>query len=332
MGCNLAIYDYEPDYANHLMDYIKRKQKRITQVRVFTNQSSLREYLEHDKINILLLADRIPVEEVQHDNIKHICLLSEGNFVRESSGYPVIYKFQSAELIIQELFSYFPLILEEGRRIGSSGQGVKVVSIFSINRETEQTLLSLSLARQYAGRKKTLYINLAIFQTFPELKNRDTEKSLSEFIYYLKQNHPSLITKMQGIITRMDQLDYIQGVTFGPDLYELTTDDMVKWIKELRECNEYEIIIFDVGSFFQATLELFRESDQVLLVLGENEWEQSKFHSFKGQLLWAGFEDVIQKLKVVPLTRVEQESYQSFLDNGWYSEEYCELAASFVEE
>ncbi len=49
---------------------------------------------------------------------------------------------------------------------------------------------------------------------------------------------------------KMDRQDYIQGVTFGFDLYDLTTEDIVLWIKELRKCIECEIVIFDVGSFF----------------------------------------------------------------------------------
>ncbi len=331
MNCILAIYDYETDYANHLMDYIKRKQKLISQVRVFTNHDSLKDYLSHNHINILLLSESISVEEVLHENIKNICLLSEGNYIRENIGYPVIYKFQSAELVMQEIFSYFPMERPVGNSLAINEHKVKIISVFSISKDTEQMMLSLSLAQQYASVKKTLYINLDIFQALPEGLLQNIEKSLSEFIYYLKQNHPNLITKMNGIITKMDRLDYIQGVTFGPDLYELTTEDMTLWIKELRKCTEYEVIIFDVGSFFQATLELFRESSQLLLLLGESEWDQAKFRNFKDQLLWAGFDDILQKIKVISLTKEEQERYTGLTTKEIYNEKCGELAAAFID-
>lgn len=328
----MAIYDSETDYANHLMDFIKRKQKQITQVRVFTNQNSLRDYLDHNKINILLLGESIAVEEILHENIKNICLLSEGNYIRDNTVYPVIYKFQSAEQVMQEIFSYFPLETQASKSLSIINHKVKIVSVFSIARETEQIIISLALAQQYARTKKTLYINLDIFQSLPELLGQDIEKSLTEFIYYLKQNHPNLINKMNGIITKMDKLDYIQGVSYGPDLYELTMEDMGQWINELRNSAEYEVIIFDVGCFFQATLELFRESNQLLLLLGDNEWEQAKFHNFKEQLLWAGFDDVVSNLKVISLSKEEQQSYQGFTANDLYGEKCFELGATFMEE
>jgi len=234
VSCILAIYDYETDYANHLMDYIKRKQKMIMQVRVFTNHNSLKDYLDHNQILILLLGESIPVEEVIHEKIKNICLLSEGNKDRENIGYPVIYKFQSAEQVMKEIFSYCPLEVQGGKSMVSPEHKIKIISIYSIARETEQVAISLSLAEQYSRNKKTLYINLDIFQALPELLGQNIEKNLSEFIYILKQNHPNLISKMNSIITKMDKLDYIQGVTFGPDLYELTSEDMGQWIKELK--------------------------------------------------------------------------------------------------
>ena len=332
MSCILAIYDYETDYANHLMDYIKRKQKVLTQIRVFTNHNSLNEYLEHNQIHILLLGESISVEEILHVNIRNICMLSEGNNMRENIGYPVIYKFQSAELVMQELFSHYPLEVPVGNSYTSGEHKVKIITVFSIACESEQTVISLSLAQHYARHKKTLYINLDIFQVLPELLGRNIEKNLSEFIYFLKQNHPNLITKMNTIITKMDKLDYIQGVTFGPDLYELTTGDIAEWIKELRKSAQYEVIIFDVGCIFLATLELFRESSQLLLLLGENDWEQARYHNFKGQLLWAGFDDVLLKIKVISLSKEEKQRHQNFTAKDLMAEKCGEFIASYVEK
>jgi MinD-like ATPase involved in chromosome partitioning or flagellar assembly len=140
------------------------------------------------------------------------------------------------------------------------------------------------------------------------------------------------MTKMNGIIRRIDNLDYIQGVTFGPDLYELTMEDMTEWMKGLKNSGQYEVIIFDVGSFSQATLELFCESNKILLVLGENDLEQVKYQNFKSQLLWAGFDDVINKLEVIPLNREVEEKFMNVTAKGLYNSQYMDFAASYVEE
>jgi hypothetical protein len=325
----LAIYDKETDYANQLMDFIKRKQKHISQVRVFTNENSLKEYLDHDRIDVLLLNESIPTETVQHDNIKNICVLSEGNYIRESTGYPVIYKFQSAELVMQEIFSYFPFN-SENSPYNSTNSKLKIISVYSITRDTEKMAFSLSLAKQYAKQMKTLYINLDVFQALSEPGMGTEEKGLSEFIYYLKQNPPNLITKMNKIIQKDNNLDYIQGVTFGPDLYELTADDILQWLQEIKKSTEYEMIIFNVGCFFQAILELFRSSSQLIYLLGENNLEKAKYHNFKNQLLWAGFDEVIDRMKIISISEEEEERYQSITIEDLYSEVIEEFAYRYV--
>lgn len=329
MSCILAIYDTETSYANRLTDYIKRKQKRITQVRVFTNPDSLKEHLVHNKIDILLLGEDIPADQIKLENIRNICLLTEGGRIKEEGGYPVIYKFQSADLVVREIFSYFPTETNEGNR-KETGNNLRIITVFSTAKNDERTMLSLSLAGKYASGKKVLYVNLDTIHPFSEYQ--DTGKSLSEFIYYLKQNTPNLITKLNEIISRRNQLDFIGGVSFGPDLFDLAPDDIALWIKELKKYSEYEVIIFDVGSFFLAALELFRESNRILYLLGGNDLEQTRFRILKDQLCWAGFEDITQKLTAIVLNGAGEKQYQEFAENGWYCEEYAESAAACLAE
>lgn len=331
MSYILAIYDKETDYANQLMDYLKRKQKNLSQIRVFTNENSLKEYLEHDRIDVLLLNESIPMENVSHENIKNICVLSEGNYIRENTGYPVIYKFQSAELVMQELFSYFPLKMSDNSPRGMDNPSMKIISIYSIARDTEKMIFALSLAKQYSKTGKTLYINLDVFQAFTEQDISRNENGLSEFIYYLKQNPSNLNEKIGNMIKKNTWFDYIQGVSFGPDLYELNTDDMLHWIEEIRAWSDYEFVIFNVGCFFEATLELFRSSSQLLYIQGNSPMEKVKYQNFHSQLLWTGYEDVIDKIEVIHLSKEEEESYEKITEKDLHSEVLDEFAYGYFQ-
>lgn len=329
MSYILAIYDKEPEYANQLTDYIKRKKKQLSQVRVFTNESCLKEYLENDRIHVLLLNESIPVESVIHDNIKNICLLSEGNLIRENPVYPVIYKFQSADLVMQELFSYFPFDFYRKHQINTSTSNVKIISVYSITRDIERMIFSYSLARQYAKEKKILYINLDPFQALPRQSMELEENGLSELIYYLKQNPTNLITKMNHMIQNNRGMDYIQGVTFGTDLYELTADDMKLWVQELKKITDYQMVIFNVGSYSHGILELLLSSNQLLYVTGDSEMEQAKFQNFKNQLLWAGLDETVNNIKTVTLTKEEEERYSNITTDDFYSEDVEGIAYGY---
>ena len=330
MSYILGIYDSDTDYANQLMDYIKRKKKAVTQVRIFTNLSSLKEYLAHDKINVLLLGGEIPIDEVLHQNIKNICILSEGNFAREQESYHVIYKFQSARQVMEELFSYFPLEDTLVRALLSGNGSSNIISVFSVGKENERQVFSYYLASEYAKSKKTLYINLDLFSAWTEISGSYSEKGLSEFIYYLKQSHPNIITKMNGIITKINNLDCIQGVSFGPDIYEMLPDDIDYWIKTLKEASDYEVIIFDVGCFFHTTLELFRNSNELLLLIGDQKLEEGKYHSFRYQLQLTGYEDVLEKITEVVISKDMGNKLEYSLTNDLYSYEYNDMVMEYV--
>jgi hypothetical protein len=326
----LGIFDPDTDYANQLMDYIKRKQKTITQVRIFTNARSLLEYLDHDKLNVLLLNEEVTMDEVLHQNIKNICILSEGNFAREQESCHVIYKFQSAQKVMEELFSYFPLEDTLMRAFLSDNGSLNIISVFSVGKENERQVFSYFLASEYAKTRKTLYINLDLFSAWTEISGSNFEKGLSEFIYYLKQSNPNLISKMNGIITKINNLDCIQGVSFGPDIYELVPDDIFYWLKTLKESSEYEVVVFDVGCFFQSTLELFRSSNELLLLIGDQRLEEEKYRNFRSQLQLAGYEDVLTQMTEVAISKDTENRLEYVTLNDLYSEKYRDIVMEYV--
>ncbi len=188
---------------------------------------------------------------------------------------------------------------------------MEIISVFSTGEDVSRQVFAFSLANQYAALKKTLYIDLDIFQVLPELLGYKADKGLSEFIYFLKQNHPNIINKMNGIITKINNLDYIEGVSFATDLYELTAEDINQWLNEIMLTTDYEVIVFDIGCYFQAILELFRNTGQLLLLLGENTWEQVKYNNFKEQLKRSGYEDVLEKITLVPVSDEEKVKLQN---------------------
>lgn len=306
LSCTLAIFDKEKEYAHHLMEYIKRKKKTVDQIRIFTNPGSIKEFLKHNEIEILLINESILLDDISHDKIKNICILSEGGSLREAGNYPVIYKFQSAEVIMNELFTYYPLLNKTGKRMNPEHRA-KLISVFSLEHESYRQLFSLSLAKEYSKYKQTIYINLNTFKSLAEVVTDNSIKGLSEFIYYLKQEHPNLMQKMNDIITKHEKLSLIQGLSFGPDLYEITPEDMKRWLHEMQTLTDYEVIIFDVDSFYQGSLELFQESTSLYIVSNEKTNENIKFHNFEEQILWAGFDDILNKTEIIKINRESEE-------------------------
>lgn len=327
MGLSLGIFDSDIKYSSQLMGYIKRRHKTIKQVRIFTNKTILYDYLSDNHIDVLLISEDKLDEGVEHDNIEHICILSEKTYVSEDDGEKVIYKFQSAEQIIMDLFNFFPELGVDNNSHYSSK--VKVITIFSLNENFAKDNFSFNLANHYGTREKTLFIDLNLLHVKNQLPNLKSDKNLSEFLYYLKVQTPNILARMNEQIQVIGNFNYLYGVTFGLDLYDFTSKDLEAWMKELKT-SDYEVIIFNVGCFFSTTLELFRRSNELLMITKNNVWEQSLYDNLKEQLTWTGYEDVIEKIRVVNISNEISETVYEQGTSFLFTKKWGDIVESYA--
>lgn len=325
MSIILGIFDSDIEYSSQLMSYIKRKHKNITQVRIFTNKTILNDFLNHNNITVLLLSEDKIQDEIYYENIKHMCILSEGNMISEEDK-KAIYKFQSAEQIVLELFDYFPE-LNKGERYHNSN--VQIISIFSVSEIYGKDNFSYNLANQYGVVKKTLLIDCNIFHGRYQSSHINSEKGLSEFLYFLKQDSPNLLLKMNEQIQRIGNFDYLKGVKFGPDIFNLTLKELEYWTKELKG-SDYEIIIFNTGWYSEVILKLLQISNQVFMVVKNNLWERKLINNFNEQLKWTGYEDIIEKLEIVEIQENLIEGINEHQIDSIFIKEWGDLVLNYA--
>ncbi|BCJ92473.1 hypothetical protein acsn021_00420 [Anaerocolumna cellulosilytica] len=332
MNTTIAIYDKDSNYSNLLMDYLKKKYKFLAQSRVFTNLESLKEYLKEGSIHILLLGEEVK-EDIIQENAKYICLLSEGNFLNENeqsdtSRYPTIYKFQSAEKILEELFSYFPLDRLQGKPQALI-QEKELIGVFSRDTGISLQGFALSLAQEYSKSKKTLYITLSEIQALEELMSGENKSGLSEVIYYLKQNPSNLLQKVNSVIKHMNTLDIIPGAAFGPDVYELSGEDIMLLLDTLNR-SDYEVIVIEASSLTLSNLGLLRECSKVFLLEADNCFSEASQEILSKQLTWAGWGDIVDKFQVIRLGAEEQLRILEYLGQAFSSDSVLLPGAAFV--
>lgn len=325
----LGIFDSDLEYSSQLMNYIKRKHKSINQIRIFTNKSILYDFLLDNKMDVLLISEDKLQEDIEHDNVGNMCVISEGKYIAESNNSDkkqVIYKFQSAEQIVNELFNYYPILNVKNNNSVSNS---KFISIFSLNDSFAKDNFSFNLANQYGIAKKVLLIDLNLLHGRYQLSNLDPMKNLSEFLYFLKSRTPNLFAKMNLQIQKLGNFDYIKGVMFGPDLFDLTFEDLEIWVKELHKSN-YDIIIFNIGSYMATTLELFRKSDEIFLVTKDNPWSINLYNNLIEQLNWTGNEDIIKKLERVEIQKGLTDIINEDQMNNVFTDQWGEWAQFYA--
>lgn len=327
MSLSLGIFDSDVGYSSQLMGYIKRRHKTIKQIRIFTNKTILYDYLSDNHIDVLLISEDKLHEGIEHDNIRHICILSEETYVSEKDDERTIYKFQSAEQIIIDLFNFFPELGNNSKLHYSSK--IKFITVFSLNENFAKDNFSFNLAKHYGTREKTLFIDLNLLHVKNQFSNLKSDKNLSEFLYYLKVKTPNILARMNEQTQVISNFDYLYGVTFGLDLYDFTSKDLETWIKELKT-SDYEVVIFNVGYFFSTTLELFIRSNELLLIMKNNVWEQSLYDNLKEQLKWTGYEDIIEKIRVVNIGNEIPETIYEQGTNSVFTKKWGDIAELYA--
>jgi hypothetical protein len=302
----LAIYDKESAYTGGLLDYIQKNIKLGLKVHAFTNSDSLNEYVKNHVITVLLVNESVDLGEIDHSNIKNICILWEGEKEDVNTAYPIIYKFQSAKGIMEQLFLKYPKELFLNQE-GNKNSSLHIISVCSLDRKKKQSILAYSLAREYSKHKKVLYINLHSWQVLSKLLSLKEYNGISETIYYLRQKSPNFILKMNNIVVKVEGLDCIYGTSFGLEVDELTKEDTLLWIEQLHMWNQYEIIVFDVGNIHLGTLELLQQSSDIIYTLKKNSEDDVELDVFRQQLEFAGYKDIVEKMRLCDISREKEE-------------------------
>ncbi len=279
----LAVLDSDVVYASRLIEYFKKRNEFHFELSIFTKLERLEEFLKQHQIEILLLGEDTPAQSLLLDRVKYIYSLAEDIKESGSVGFKQIFKYQSAQNVIDEIQSdYKKKILENVH--GSSSEHTNLITIFTLQPDYEKAAFAWSYSLQMATRKKVLFIPFTLFSV-PILSPIDLSvQSVSEFIYYLKSNNPDLMKKMNELSGFVGNVSYLTGITHGFDLLSLNKDDMERWITQLRAAPEYHTIVFYLTFYSEAGMELVGKSDHVFALLSEDAYEQAQWRECQRQM------------------------------------------------
>ncbi|MCD7826151.1 MAG: hypothetical protein LUH14_09365 [Clostridiaceae bacterium] len=262
----LALYG-QGEYMASLLGYFCRRSIQMIEPMLFTNLQALGQAVKAGAVDVLLTEEEM-LEEVRgfQDMAVQIVLLSEGTALHEQQLFPIIFKYQSAEDVINELLS---LIAENDhirytQRIISK-KAVEIIGVYSPFGGAGVTKYALSMSEGLAKQYRTLYVNLELFHGLGYLlqgkKGQPEQRSrgMSEVIFYLKQKKEKLALKLDSLVFSKDGLDYIFAVEDFRDLYYLEEEETARFLEVLIQESVYQKLVFDIGYLGAGTLYLFRQ-------------------------------------------------------------------------
>lgn len=308
----VAMFDRE-GYTRQLASYLNHHQNTMMEVRLFTKEESLRQFLKQGPVEMLLIGERDwdPLWE-REAQIRRLIFLTEGDVVREGSHHPVIFKYQSAESIVQELLAV--IADDDGmhvmtRRITS--EQVEFIGFYSPYGGGGVSTFSYAMAKEYGMQYTTLYLNLELFHgmsghsisKWREITPMEENRGMSEMIFYLRQHKEKIAVKLQSLIQNRDGIAVIRAVEDYRDLYSITPSDIQRLLHVLAEETEYEKIFFDIGYIAESSIELMRCCDVLYLPKPQSEIQQNKLTAFEQLLIREGERELLERIQFVSMHR-----------------------------
>lgn len=260
----LAILDGEEAYVSRLLRYWNSREGIGIAAAAFTSEESLRHYMEHQEVGLLLCEAGL-YHSMEHPPDCKTVLLSGKGCVRESDGLPVIFKFQSAQEIIEEILGYCQE-LQVGLPRAALGYGFTVYTVCSPVGGSGVSSLAFAIAKKKSKYGRVLFVALDPFYQ-PEVPGSSSE-ALARAIYYIKQKSAGLREKLNRAIIKTERVDCLYGVSHWADISECTGKEMAGLLQEAAEGGRYDFIVVDAGEFTDAAAGSMGISEKVIMISG----------------------------------------------------------------
>lgn len=289
----LAIFDTDILYASRLMEYFKKADWDGFDILLFTRKDSLIEVIKYQSLDILLYGGDVLSKELLTENIKyvfHLCTDMKQIEDKQES----INKYQAAGKIASDLMSAYTRL--EDKYENNPVDDMVFVSIFPPISGAEKISYAWSYAKELSNKKKVLYIAFDLLPTAFLLREEDRGQSMSELLYYLKESRSDYMDKFKSYLNYSEKLSYLTGPIHGFDLLSLSREDIGRFMDDIKNYTDYETVIFYLGMYTEATMEVLSRSQEVCIVTCDLPYEELVIKEWERQTELIGLP--IKKLKI----------------------------------
>lgn len=267
----LAIFDTDALYAFRLMEYFKKLEWECFDLLLFTRRECLIDFLRYQALDILLYGDDDQCSDLPSENIKHIFRLSSDT-THKKDKQEIICKYQAAERIASDIMSSYTR-LEDNSMKDSHGD-IRFVAVFPIVADAGKMTYGWSMAKELSNKEKVLYIAFDLMPTTFILGTENSGESMSELLYYLKERNSDYMNRFKSYLNYSERLSFLTGAAHGFDLLSLSREDMSRFMDDIKEHTDYETVVFYLGIYTEASMEILCRSNEIYIVTYEQPYEE----------------------------------------------------------
>lgn len=325
----LALCDKEEEYITRLSEILESRSTFPFDVITYTDMEILKKDIKKGSIETLLISDHFLSEVDDICNNTLVVLLDTG--ININVDYPVIWKFQSGEAIrkgLMKAYSEYKNKMGEDDRDKSddgfrSHKETIVIGVYTPIGRCLQTSFSILLGQLLSKNNSVLYLNFEAFSGLKKNLGYEDQKDITDLVYYMRGGANRLIYKMESLICKIGNLDFIPPASSFVDLCSVEEEDWLILIKTLKEQSDYEYIIMDLSSLVTGLYSVLRKCNVIYTITKPDSIALGKIEEYEQNLVAAEYEDILEKTKKkeIPiikkysndLTKLEQTELSNFV-------------------
>lgn len=279
MKIKLALLDKDQSYLNRIVSVFSTKYADKFEIYSFTNKDVAMASLDSSRIDVLIASDVFDIDVSVLPKRCGIAYFVDSADVDSFNDQRAICKFQKADLIYKQILSLYSEIAGSVSGLKFGDDSCKVIAFASPSGGTGSSSAAAACALRYASKgKKTLYLNLEKFGSSDLFFSGEGQFDISDIIFALKSKKANLAMKLESCV-KQDQ----KGVCFysapkiALDMLELSADDKIRLISELKLSGSYSYIILDMDfGMDKDSLKILRQTHAIVWVGDGSELSNSK--------------------------------------------------------
>lgn len=279
MRIKLAILEKDVNYLNRIVSVFSTKYADKFEIYSFTELRLAMSVLEESKIDVLVANDTFEVDVNELPKRCGFAYLVDAPDVDTENNQRAICKFQKADLIYKQILSVYSEKAGSISGLKLGDDSAKILLFQSVSGGVGSSTVAAATALRFAGKgKKVLYLNLEKFGSSDLFFSAEGSFDMSDIVFALKSKKANLALKLESCV-KQD----VSGVCFysqpklALDMLELTHEEILRLISELKLSASYDYIILDMDfGMDKQMLKICRQAHNIIWVGDGSEISNTK--------------------------------------------------------
>lgn len=269
MKIKLAIIDKDRSYLTRMVSSFNLKYSDKFEIYSFTDQTTALDTLNSARIDVLLASDAFVVDIKKLPARCAFAYLVDTPDIDSLNNQQAICKFQKADLIYKQILSLYSEKASSITGFKMTDEAGQIAVFCSASGGVGSSTMAAAYAVRLASQgKKVLYLNLETFGGADVFFSGQGQFDMSDIIFAIKSKKSNLPIKLASCVKQDASGVYFYSQTkIALDMLELSSEDIVHLISEIRLTGEYDYIILDMDfALDKGTLSIYRLAQAIVMV------------------------------------------------------------------